>query len=62
MFIPCELKKDWSNIVMNHSLTVHFVQDELISGQVQFSQVKVSDVSISFLEKNKDIAISEKNL
>lgn len=32
-------------------LTVHFIQDELVSGEVQFSQVQVSDVSIGLLEK-----------
>lgn len=32
-------------------LTVHFIQDELISGEVQFSEVEVSDVAVSLLEK-----------
>lgn len=35
-----------------YGLTVHFIQDELVSGEVQFSQVQVSDVSISLLEED----------
>lgn len=32
-------------------LTVDFVQDKLISGDVQFSQVQVNDFSISLLKE-----------
>lgn len=39
---------------VGHVLTVYFIQDKLISGQIQFSKVEVSDVSISLLEKKSN--------
>lgn len=37
-------------IYNNCFLTVYFIQDKLISGEVQFSQVEVGDVCISLLQ------------
>lgn len=47
------INTDHSMRVFNakRGLTVHFIQDELVGGEVQFSQVQVSDVSIGLLEK-----------
>lgn len=32
-------------------LTVHFIQDELISGEVQLSQVQVGDAAVGLAEE-----------
>jgi len=37
--------------VCKRGLTVHFVQDELVRGEVQLPQVQVGHFSISVLEK-----------
>lgn len=36
-------------------LTVHFVQDELVSGEIQLSQIQVGDVSIRLLERKNNL-------
>lgn len=36
-------------------LTIYFIQDKLICGQVQFSQVEQGRLTISHLDENKTI-------
>ena len=38
-------------LVSQEELTVHFIQDVLVSGEVQFSQVQVGHVSVSLLQE-----------